>query len=209
MTLNTMLALNKILLLIAFGLGTLQLNGVFAGTMLPAKNDHSKSMSNDRIALDGGNVLKRDKRYLLWTGGGISKVKIINNFNAHESAFIFICNFQLVLGFLAPIETRDRVNWRTMNLAYNYQFQYVPIPSVAFLWDRFSRNLREQRRQFDVNGIHAIDLTRELIYGAIELYLDGKTKAGRQCLLKSICDAAEHPIVHRGVFEQIIHLILT
>lgn len=80
---------------------------------------------------------------------------------------------------------------------------------MTFLWDRFARNLRDQRRQFNSNGIHAKDLTRELFYGAIELFLDNKGKPGRQCLLKSICDAAEHSIVHGGIFEEIIHLILT
>lgn len=94
-------------------------------------------------------------------------------------------------------------------MALNFQAQYVPIPSVIFLWDRFSRDLRDQRRKFDTTGVHQKDLTRELIYGAIEIFLDNKGKPGRQCLLKSICDAAEHPIVHGGIFEEIIHLILT
>lgn len=114
------------------------------------------------------------------------------------------------MGFLAPVETRDHVNWRTLNLAYNFQAQYIPIPTVAFLWDRFSRNLRNQRRQFHSNEIHeSKDLTREMVYGAIELYLDNNGKHGRQCLLKSICDAAEHPIAPNGILEEIIHLILT
>lgn len=54
-----------------------------------------------------------------------------------------------------------------------------------------------------------MDMTRELFYGAIEMFLDSKGKPGRQCLLKSICDAAEHSIVQGGIFEEIVHLILT
>lgn len=113
------------------------------------------------------------------------------------------------MGILAPVETGDRVNWRALNLAYNFQAQYVPIPSVIFIWDRFTRDLREQRKSFETNGLHERDLTRDLIYGAIELYLDKSGKPGRECLLKAICDAAEHPIHCDGVFEEIVHLILT
>lgn len=113
------------------------------------------------------------------------------------------------MGFLAPVETRDRVNWRTLNLAYNYQAQYIPIPNATYLWNRFTRDLRMQKKLYDQNGAYAKDLTRDLIYGALTLYLDSKGKPGRQCLLKSICDAAEHPIVRGGVFEEVVHLILT
>lgn len=113
------------------------------------------------------------------------------------------------MGFLAPVETRDHVNWRTLNLAYNFQAQYVPIPNTTFLWQKFARDLRTQRKLFDLEDIYRKDLTRELVYGALEFFLDSKGKPGRECLLKSICDAAEHPIVRGGVFEEIIHLILT
>ncbi|XP_031636408.1 uncharacterized protein LOC116349213 isoform X1 [Contarinia nasturtii] len=155
------------------------------------ENDLNAAINrNDGVdsLLDTGKVLKRDKRYLLWIGGGISKI---------------------VLGFLAPVETRDRVNWRTLNLAYNFQAQYVAIPNATFLWNRFTRDLRTQKKLYDQKGVYTRDLTRDLIYGALTLFLDSKGKPGRQCLLKSICDAAEHPIVRRGVFEEIIHLILT
>lgn len=96
-----------------------------------------------------------------------------------------------------------------MNLAYNYQAQYVPIPNTTFLWNRFARDLRTQKQLYDRQGVYLKDLTRELIYGAMELFLDSKGKPGRQCLLKSICDAAAHPIVRGGVFEEIVHLVLT
>jgi len=113
------------------------------------------------------------------------------------------------LGFLAPVETRDNVNWRTLNLAYNYQAQYVPIPNATYLWDRWARDLRTQKKLYDLEGAHSKDLTRELIYGAMELFWDSKGKPGRECLLKSICDVAGHPIHRGGVFEEIVHLILT
>lgn len=118
-------------------------------------------------------------------------------------------SFQLVLGFLAPVVTRDRVNWRTLNLAYNFQSQYIPIPNATSLWHSFTKDLRSQRKMYDEQGYFSRDVTRDLIYAAMELFLETKGKPGRQCVLKSICDAAEHPIERRGVFEEIVHLILT
>lgn len=94
-------------------------------------------------------------------------------------------------------------------MAYNYQAQYIPIPNATFLWNKFARDLRNQRKMNDEQGVHFRDFTRNLIYGAMELFLDTKGKPGRQCLLKSICDVAEHPIVRHGVFEEVVHLILT
>lgn len=113
------------------------------------------------------------------------------------------------MGFLTPVETRDPVNWRTLNMAYNYQAQYVPIPNTTHLWQFFARDLRHQRRMYDENGIYFQDLTRQLIYGAFELFYNSRGKSGRKCLLKSICDAAEHPVARDGIFEEIVHLILT
>lgn len=85
----------------------------------------------------------------------------------------------------------------------------MPIPNATYLWNRFSRDLRTHKKLYDEQGVYTKDLTRELIYGAMELFWDTKGKPGRECLLKSICDAAEHPIQRGGVFEEIIHLILT
>lgn len=96
-----------------------------------------------------------------------------------------------------------------MNLAYNYQAQYVPIPNTTYLWQFFARDLRHQRRMYDEHEIYSKDLTRQLIYTAIEIFYDSRGKSGRKCLLKSICDAAEHPIARDGVFEEIAHLIFT
>lgn len=62
---------------------------------------------------------------------------------------------------------------------------------------------------YDTKGEHEKDVTRDLIYGAIEIYLNNQGKSGRQCLLKSICDAAEHLIYQGNIFDELIHLVLT
>lgn len=50
--------------------------------IFPTEN-HSNNDTADHIMLDDGKILKRDKRFLLFTGGGISKVRcqsILYNF---------------------------------------------------------------------------------------------------------------------------------
>lgn len=173
---------------------------------------NSDNSTESYVQLADGKILKRDKRYLLFSGGGISKVCFITFCSAQhidETTAHCFGMVQVVLGFLTPVETRDRVNWRTLNLAYNFQAQYVPIPSVIFLWDRFSRSLIDQRRRFDTDGMYTKDLTRSLIYAALEMFLDRNGRPGRQCLLKAICEAAEHPIARTSVFDEIAHLVLT
>lgn len=190
-----------------------------ANNILQPTNDvmlsHGQRNNDSYVHLSDGKILKRDKRFLLFTGGGISKVRWLVQFACitYRLRIIQLVLFgmfrQVVLGFLAPVETRDRVNWRTLNLAYNFQAQYVPIPSVIYLWDRFSRSLIDQRRRYDADGTFTKDLTRSLVYAALEMFLDRKGKPGRQCLLKAMCEAAEHPIERINVFDEIAHLVLT
>lgn len=78
-----------------------------------------------------------------------------------------------------------------------------------YLWDRFSRSLINQRQRYQADGIPAKDLTRTLIYAAMEMLLDHNGKPGRHCLLKAICETAANPIHRNNVFDEIVHLILT
>lgn len=78
-----------------------------------------------------------------------------------------------------------------------------------YLWDRFSRSLIDQRQRYEADRSLAKDLTRTLIYAALEMLLDRHGRPGRHCLLQAICETAEHPIDRNNVFDEILHLILT
>lgn len=82
-----------------------------------------------------------------------------------------IC-IQTVLGILTPVETGDKKNWRAMNMGYNFQGQYTPLPKIIYPWDRFSRSIVSQREQYDRDGIYISDKTRQFVYDAIELLLN-------------------------------------
>lgn len=53
-------------------------NSVRCGNSALFPNDddqrHRNSTTDNQMTFDSTKILKRDKRYLLWTGGGISKV---------------------------------------------------------------------------------------------------------------------------------------
>lgn len=189
--------------------------------LYPHDDDAAHSQSNATIDADSGSdiafsadskPLKRSKRwYLLWQG--ITKVK-----NEQQNAFFYSkipcehsisSTMQCVLGFLMPVVTQDRVNWRTLNMAHNFQAQFQVLPTIIFPFKFFSRSLREQRHKYDAHGIYVPDETRSFVYNALEMYMSRKKTDGRQCLLKAICEAARQPIERRTVFDEVVHAVLT
>lgn len=68
----------KILLCLSVCLSLIGPNSVRCGNSAFFPNDneqnHRNSTTHNQMAFDSTKILKRDKRYLLWTGGGISKV---------------------------------------------------------------------------------------------------------------------------------------
>lgn len=110
----------------------------------------------------------------------------------------------------APVETSDKVNWRSLNMAYNFQAQYQPIGKVSYPWTRFGRKLEQNKLQFDKDGSYVNDNTRNYAYLAYEVLMATKGVNGKQCLLRSICEANQEPINSEGgVFEEVLHLFLT
>lgn len=116
---------------------------------------------------------------------------------------------QIIFGISYPVVTHDKVNWRSLNMAYNFQAIYTAIGKVSFPWTRFDRKLEQSKAQFDRDGSYANDNTRTYAYKAYELLMDSRGVNGKQCLLRAICEAAQEPIHLGGVSEEILHLFLT
>lgn len=94
-------------------------------------------------------------------------------------------------------------------MGYNLQAQYIPLPSVIYPWSRFGRSLIDQKQNFIRNGTYAPDKTRLFMYNLIETIMSRRGSDGKECLLKSICEAAHSPIEKFSVFDEILHLLLT
>lgn len=68
----------KVLFALSICLSLISPNSVRCGNsaFFPSDNDqiHRNLTTDNQMVFDSTKILKRDKRYLLWTGGGISKV---------------------------------------------------------------------------------------------------------------------------------------
>lgn len=108
-----------------------------------------------------------------------------------------------------PVVFGDKKPWRSLNLGYNLQAQYTPLPSIIYPWSRFRRSLVEQKEHFNRNGTLTPDKTRLFMYNVIETIMNRRGIDGKECLLKAICEAAHSPIEKFSVFDEILHLLLT
>lgn len=102
---------------------------------------------------------------------------------------------QLVLGVSFPVETRDKVNFRTLNLAYNFQGgyrllqvklifrfvknishefkgQYMLVKPATYPWAKVKRSLHNQNEAFLDNKTMGPDNTRQLVYNVVEILID-------------------------------------
>lgn len=94
-------------------------------------------------------------------------------------------------------------------MAYNFQSQYMVLPNATYIWNHWARSLVDQKQKFDVSGFLPKDSTRELIYNFLELAMNRKNKAGHECVLKTICETAAHPIERYSIFDEIFHLVFS
>ncbi|XP_037025433.1 uncharacterized protein LOC119066838 [Bradysia coprophila] len=116
---------------------------------------------------------------------------------------------KLVLGVSFPVETRDKVNFRTLNLAYNFQAQYMLVRPAQYPWEKVKRSLHNQKEEFLDRKEVVPDNTRQLMYNAVEILMDRKGIDGKECLQRAICENAQSPIAVTGVFHEILNLFLT
>lgn len=93
-------------------------------------------------------------------------------------------------------------------MSFSLQSQHLLLPSAEWIWGKITTDMRRRRRQFVENIAHEQDFSRLMLYQAIETWLSSRGQNGRICLLKSICEAAEHPIEPVRIFDEILQLIL-
>lgn len=140
----------------------------------------------------------RAKRYLLFQPNSVTKS---------------------VVGFSVPVELGDRVNWRSLSMSYNFQMQFVPLPSIIYPWTRFGIERALHERSTDDSSLDnrrrqqpptiRNDGTLQFAYETYEDIANRRGNDGRQCLLRAICEAAQTPVEHVGVFDEMLQLFLT
>lgn len=110
-----------------------------------------------------------------------------------------------MLGILIPVQFGDNSK-RSLNLGYNFQSQYLvpPTPINIFQAPFFTGHSRSDRALSS-----GPDESRLLVYNALESTWQRRGRDGRQCILRAICEVAESPFAHNGLFGEIIDKIFT
>ncbi|XP_055632679.1 uncharacterized protein LOC129773135 [Toxorhynchites rutilus septentrionalis] len=125
-------------------------------------------------------VHHRDKRFVSFVvGGGVAKI---------------------VLGGVFPVFFHHKLK-RSLNAALNLQANYAiparivwPVPEHVF-----------KQRLSDAY----VDNSRPQLYNVLERMIDSWGRNGRACLLRTICEVAETPLSHNGMFGEILDVIFT
>ncbi|KAI8044069.1 uncharacterized protein LOC128253854 [Drosophila gunungcola] len=145
------------------------------------------------VAGDGndtsGSSLSRSKRFAIFNGQGTNKI---------------------VIGLAFPVKQEDTV--RSVVGFINYQAQYVPSPIPIYWWSfwntsTFVTTARKWRQNIQSRVFQ--DKTRIWLYDVVETGLErlGDRNAGA-CLLRSICEISQRPLMHSNIFSELINAVL-
>lgn len=111
------------------------------------------------------------------------------------------------MGIAIPV---DLENKRSLIMGYNFQSQYAVLPTATSFYSSplflgaSRKSDREARESED-----SVDDSREMVYQALESVWSRKGRSGRQCLLRAVCEIAQNPLSHNGLFGEIIDAVFT
>lgn len=91
---------------------------------------------------------------------------------------------------------------------HNFQAQYLVPPGVHPTWfDKFGIHRMFGRSAENVHDFG--DSSRKFAYEVIVETLNNQKRNGKECLLRSICEAAETPLTHNGLVGELWDILLT
>ncbi|KXJ78671.1 hypothetical protein RP20_CCG003899 [Aedes albopictus] len=108
---------------------------------------------------------------------------------------------KLVIGALFPIQVNHYKLIRNCNLAVNLQANYA-IPATI-IWPVPSSIFKNR-----LNNEY-VDKSRIQLYKVIENMFDYGGIDGRDCVLRTICEIAETPLNHSGMFGELMDVMFT
>ncbi|XP_062557609.1 uncharacterized protein LOC134222474 [Armigeres subalbatus] len=107
---------------------------------------------------------------------------------------------KIVAGGVFPVFFHHKLK-RSLNAAMNLQANYA-IPA-DIIWP-VPENIFKERINNDFT-----DNSRPQLYRLLEQIIDSWGRNGRTCLLRTICESAETPLSHNGMFGEILDVIFT
>lgn len=115
----------------------------------------------------------------------------------------------MVFGLMSVLDFKPKHPTGNIVCLYNFQAQYLFPTTYASLFSPFINKdgKLEQRRSRGIENYG--DNSRESFYEMLENMMNRNGKNGRECLLRSICDAAVAPVSHNGLIGEAIQTALT
>ncbi|XP_032671165.1 uncharacterized protein LOC116844119 [Odontomachus brunneus] len=108
--------------------------------------------------------------------------------------------FKLVVGFAVPVELSGRI----LVYGQNFQFQYALPPNATFFTEFFEGASSSRRRRASVSRDE-----RMTVYGLLEEEFKRRGIDGKECVKKTICEAALAPLEDEGLVGELLHLFFT
>ncbi|XP_066993342.2 uncharacterized protein [Anabrus simplex] len=105
--------------------------------------------------------------------------------------------FKLVVGVGIPIKIPNK----TLSMSLNFQFQYSQLTNISEVTQYFPEVVRGRALH------HLVD--RAATYRSMQTAMDRRGLDGRPCLLRAVCETAETPLHHDGLFGEMLHMLLT
>lgn len=91
-------------------------------------------------------------------------------------------------------------------MGYNFQSQFlVPPTPISPLKSPFFTGLFRNSRSI----ANVPDESRRLVYNALETTWERRGRNGYECILRAICEVAESPFGHNGLFGEVVDTIFT
>ncbi|XP_060527037.1 uncharacterized protein LOC132702444 isoform X2 [Cylas formicarius] len=114
-----------------------------------------------------------------------------------------------VLSFAIPVKFAPK---REMGIGWNFQWQYA-LPRNTTMVETYPPTVSRSDRALKEAQGNNIDNTsdRAMFYNVVESMLNKEGINGRDCLLRTICENAEHSASNdfNGFYGQILHILLT
>ncbi|XP_058817431.1 uncharacterized protein LOC131680740 [Topomyia yanbarensis] len=107
---------------------------------------------------------------------------------------------KVVVGGVFPVRFHHKLK-RSLNCAVNVQANYVIPPTI--IWP-VPEDVFKERLNNDF-----VDNSRPQLYQLLEHMIDGWGRNGRSCVLRTICEVADTPLSHNGMFGEILDVIFT
>ncbi|KAJ8688560.1 hypothetical protein QAD02_024355, partial [Eretmocerus hayati] len=102
----------------------------------------------------------------------------------------------LFLALSIPLDDPDY----SISLSYFFEATYNLPDNSSILLHGGQKNSENRRRR---------SIDRTTVYDVIQNKFISAGLPGHECLLRSICEAAEHPLHHNGVLGDLLHVIFT